>query len=270
MQACCPFCISWRFRTCSSLVALLPQLKHAAAQNSQSTEPIVPCAQASIFDRLQSSCPFCIGRRPCSCSSLAALHPQLVSLEWHPERNAGLSPRDILPGSAKRVRLPCCNALHGKSVGNADLSPCDVLPGSAERVQLPVGSMPMWQSTAESARLCCWPVSARHPARLCQESALIYCYACHVAMPATPCQALPRRCPRLLPSKLCHVSARSIQGACAASSCCCSHACERSTQQMPSCTCILKEKADTVWHVARQVPLVQALLGGHRALPHQM
>ena len=65
------------------------------------------CTQASIWDRQHgSACPFCTRRRPCACNSLAALHPQLVALQWDNERNGTLSPRDLLPGS--KMKVSCC------------------------------------------------------------------------------------------------------------------------------------------------------------------
>lgn len=53
-----------------------------------------------------SGCPFCTGRRATPETSLAALHPRLAR-EWHPEKNAPLTARDVRPGSQRKVWWRC-------------------------------------------------------------------------------------------------------------------------------------------------------------------
>lgn len=51
-------------------------------------------------------CPFCQGRRLSVTNSLAALYPELAA-QWHPTKNGGLSPADVLSGSNRRVWWKC-------------------------------------------------------------------------------------------------------------------------------------------------------------------
>lgn len=54
-----------------------------------------------------SGCPYCAGKRTLpSAHSLAADFPQLA-LEWHPTKNAGLRPEEVLPGTHRRVWWQC-------------------------------------------------------------------------------------------------------------------------------------------------------------------
>ena len=64
--------------------------------------------QAGISDRERGTgCPFCAGKRPCQCNSLAALHPKLVQQQWDWEANRDLSPEHLLPASNRRVAWRC-------------------------------------------------------------------------------------------------------------------------------------------------------------------
>ncbi|MCA9641591.1 MAG: zinc-ribbon domain-containing protein, partial [Myxococcales bacterium] len=51
-------------------------------------------------------CPVCTNRIATSSNSLAATHPAL-SKQWHPSRNAGLTPQDVVRGSRARVWWRC-------------------------------------------------------------------------------------------------------------------------------------------------------------------
>ena len=64
--------------------------------------------QAKVVDRAQrsSGCPICAGRKPCTCNSLAALHPELIGREWDYEANTE-RPEGLLPGSYKSVHWRC-------------------------------------------------------------------------------------------------------------------------------------------------------------------
>ena len=64
--------------------------------------------EASIRDRARSGtgCPFCMGRKPCRCSSLAALRTGIVQKEWDLYRNTR-SPEDLLPQSNVKVHWRC-------------------------------------------------------------------------------------------------------------------------------------------------------------------
>lgn len=51
-------------------------------------------------------CPMCSNRRVTPTTSLQALFPEIAA-EWHLERNAPLTPSDVVPGSEKKVWW-CC------------------------------------------------------------------------------------------------------------------------------------------------------------------
>ena len=48
-------------------------------------------------------CPVCAGKVPCTCNSLAALHPDLVAAHWDWEANGDLRPEQLRPLSIKKV-----------------------------------------------------------------------------------------------------------------------------------------------------------------------
>ena len=52
------------------------------------------------------SCPYCIGRRVCKDNCLETVNPDL-SNEWHPTKNESLTPRDVTPGSKRKVWWRC-------------------------------------------------------------------------------------------------------------------------------------------------------------------
>lgn len=65
--------------------------------------------QASIQDRINSSCPYCENETtntPSPTGSLASMYPDLLGA-WHPTDNAPLSPHDLPPSSTQIVRW-CC------------------------------------------------------------------------------------------------------------------------------------------------------------------
>lgn len=53
-----------------------------------------------------SGCPYCDGRAAGPNTSLAALHPNIAA-EWHPEKNAPLTPDAVVPGAAATVWWRC-------------------------------------------------------------------------------------------------------------------------------------------------------------------
>lgn len=65
--------------------------------------------QTSVFHRAVkgTGCPFCANRLPLpGVNTLADVYPELVS-QWHPTKNEGLSPTDILPGTQRKVWWIC-------------------------------------------------------------------------------------------------------------------------------------------------------------------
>lgn len=55
-----------------------------------------------------NKCPFCSGRRIHITNCLATLEPKIAS-EWHPTRNAPLTPYDVTRSCNKRVWWLCAN-----------------------------------------------------------------------------------------------------------------------------------------------------------------
>ena len=67
------------------------------------------CWQAAVHSRTGSGtgCPICSGKVPLSGETdLATLHPDLAR-QWHPKRNAALTPEQVLPGSHRMVWWVC-------------------------------------------------------------------------------------------------------------------------------------------------------------------
>lgn len=58
------------------------------------------------FAKKIHGCPFCAGKKVTYSNSLEALYPKIAA-EWHYEKNAPLIPRQILPGSNKKVWWIC-------------------------------------------------------------------------------------------------------------------------------------------------------------------
>ncbi len=124
----CPFCDNKKVSLESSLSFLYPDI--AKEWDIVKNEPLSPinitpgsgkkvwwlCLknvshewQATCKDRTKktSKCPFCTGKKPTLETSLALTYPHLVP-EWHPQKNK-LSPREIVPGSTKRIWWQCLN-----------------------------------------------------------------------------------------------------------------------------------------------------------------
>ena len=53
-----------------------------------------------------SGCPYCAGRRPSPENNLATKDPNLTR-QWHPTKNRGLTPFDVVPGNQKKVWWLC-------------------------------------------------------------------------------------------------------------------------------------------------------------------
>ena len=63
--------------------------------------------QATINSRSHgANCPYCLNKKVCKDNSLATLNPELAK-EWHPKKNGKLTPKDVLPGSGKKVWWLC-------------------------------------------------------------------------------------------------------------------------------------------------------------------
>ena len=47
-------------------------------------------------------CPYCANQKVCDDNCLATVNPKLAK-EWHPTKNGKLTPRDVVPGTEKKV-----------------------------------------------------------------------------------------------------------------------------------------------------------------------
>jgi hypothetical protein len=62
--------------------------------------------RVSVGNRHQSGCPYCAGTRVNITNSLRTVRPD-ISTEWHPSRNAKLSPDDVSRSSGRKVWWQC-------------------------------------------------------------------------------------------------------------------------------------------------------------------
>ena len=120
----CPYCGNRAVDDSNSLLAVKPQLAkqwHPTKNRSLSPNDVLPgsgkkvwwqCAQkheyrAAINNRDKGTgCPFCAGKHPTESHNLKVQKPHLAS-EWHPTKNAGLTPDKVTPGSNKKVWWKC-------------------------------------------------------------------------------------------------------------------------------------------------------------------
>ena len=123
----CPFCAGKRADRTNSLAALQPDLAsewHAFRNGELRPERVTSGSQkrvwwqcredwlhvwqTSVANRTSrgSGCPFCAGKIATLSSSLLVRFPS-IALEWHPEKNGGLSPADVTPGSSLKAWWRC-------------------------------------------------------------------------------------------------------------------------------------------------------------------
>ena len=65
--------------------------------------------QAAVYTRTSSGsgCPYCAGKRVCPGENdLASRRPDLAA-QWHPVKNSGVAPADVLPGSHYKAWWVC-------------------------------------------------------------------------------------------------------------------------------------------------------------------
>ena len=124
----CPMCSGRRASPTTSLKALYPEISvqwHETKNDPLTPNDVVPGSEKQVWwqcatDRSHiwqttvairtagNGCPMCSGRIVTPTTSLQALFPHLAG-EWHPTRNAPLTPQEIVPGSNKRVWWQCAN-----------------------------------------------------------------------------------------------------------------------------------------------------------------
>lgn len=80
--------------------------------------------QATISSKTRSKrngCPYCNGKKACLDNCLHTLYPNIAK-EWHPTKNGKLSPRDVTPGSNKKVWWKCKEDHEWQSTTNNRIS----------------------------------------------------------------------------------------------------------------------------------------------------
>ncbi|MFH1146744.1 MAG: zinc-ribbon domain-containing protein [Pseudomonadota bacterium] len=121
----CPYCAGKRTTKDNNLAVLFPDLLsewHFDKNESMKPEQALPYSHKKVWWRCskghewrtgiayrtkqKSGCPYCSGRSVGTDNSLAALYPELVK-EWHPEKNAGLTPKDATSGTDRKVWWLC-------------------------------------------------------------------------------------------------------------------------------------------------------------------
>ena len=120
----CPFCAGRRPWAENNLAVRHPELAlewHPTKNGSLTPRDVLPgssikvwwrCArghewQANLGNRFRGThCPFCSGLLATSERNLALLAPE-VSRQWHPSKNQGLTPKDVLPTSKKKAWWIC-------------------------------------------------------------------------------------------------------------------------------------------------------------------
>lgn len=119
----CPYCAGQRVTKETSLAVKKPHLAaewHPAKNGKLTPRDVMPgthkkvwwqCREghsweASVSNRSKSGCPFCGNKKVCEDNCLARKNSQLAK-EWNSIKNGNLTPRDIVPGSHKKVWWKC-------------------------------------------------------------------------------------------------------------------------------------------------------------------
>ncbi|MGD0524193.1 MAG: zinc-ribbon domain-containing protein [Polyangiaceae bacterium] len=151
----CPVCLGRALTPATSLAAVAPYV--AAQWHPHRNGDVEPrdvlagsgkaywwqCAvakdhvwRAPVHRRVEGTgCPFCLGRRPSRTNALATQFPELAR-EWHAERNAPLTPRQVVAGSKREVWWTCASghdwraAVYQRTRGGGRCPTCrNALPG---------------------------------------------------------------------------------------------------------------------------------------------
>ena len=122
----CPYCAGQKVCDDNSLANLNPKLAkewHPTKNGELTVNDVTAgstkkawwmCEKGHEWEAVISSrnrgnmCPYCAGQKVCDDNSLANLNPELAK-EWHPTRNGDLTPKDVTPGSNKKVWWLCEN-----------------------------------------------------------------------------------------------------------------------------------------------------------------
>ncbi|MCL4419194.1 zinc-ribbon domain-containing protein [Patescibacteria group bacterium] len=121
----CPYCLGRKASKDNNLALLFPQLAkewHPNKNSSLTPEEVTKSSNkkawwlcpkkhqyyASINARTSNNtgCPYCCGKKVSGYNSLEVLFPE-IAREWHPTKNAPLTPTDVTKGSSKKVWWLC-------------------------------------------------------------------------------------------------------------------------------------------------------------------
>ena len=120
----CPFCAGRRVCEDNCLETVKPQLAkewHPTRNGGLNPKHVTSgsvkkvwwlCAKGHVWEDTVNlrtrgrGCPYCSGRRASEDYCLLTVNSRLAS-EWHPTRNRSLTPRDVTPGSRKKVWWVC-------------------------------------------------------------------------------------------------------------------------------------------------------------------
>jgi hypothetical protein len=120
----CPFCIGKQASSEHNLARAFPRIArqwHPTRNRSLQPDHVTPgssrivwwkCTKGHAWNVAVSErtggrgCPYCSGRRPSPTNNLKAAYPKLAR-EWHPTRNAPLTPDAVTIGSSKKIWWLC-------------------------------------------------------------------------------------------------------------------------------------------------------------------
>ncbi len=124
----CPCCSGNKVSTTNSLAALFPEIAvewHPRKNADSGPTDVVAGSQQKVWwkcpygddheweatpgsrtGKEKTGCPFCRGSRLSMTNSLASKFPEIAA-EWHPTKNGGLQPEDIVAGSTEKVWWKC-------------------------------------------------------------------------------------------------------------------------------------------------------------------
>lgn len=120
----CPYCSGRRVTPEGNLAALHPRLAaewHPAKNGAFLPEQFRPKSNRKVWWRCSygheweaqisartggTDCPYCAGKRVWEKNSLAYIYPH-IARQWHPNKNAPLTPHDVAANSDREVRWQC-------------------------------------------------------------------------------------------------------------------------------------------------------------------
>jgi len=129
----CPICQRMEIPSEKSLAIIKPELAtewHPKKNGDLSPENVSAyaakrvwwqCEKGHDWQALVSNrsggrgCPYCKGKIVCDDNCLATNNKKLAA-EWHPTKNGGLTPKDVMPFSSKKVWWKCSNGHEWQAV----------------------------------------------------------------------------------------------------------------------------------------------------------